>query len=76
MACPKAASNQVGFHAVSAILDSTDLTSYVGKMKELPFYAADGGWRMAFAFNTSRHAILFVVGDKPGGSETLLDHQG
>jgi tetratricopeptide (TPR) repeat protein len=24
MACPKAASNQVGFHAVSAILDSSD----------------------------------------------------
>jgi hypothetical protein len=38
-------------------------------MKELRFIAADGVWRVAFAFDTRRHAILFVAGDKSGGSE-------
>ena len=39
-------------------------------MKELRFHAADGVWRVAFAFDTRRHAILLVAGDKSGGSET------
>ena len=38
-------------------------------MKELRFYAADGVWRVAFAFDPRRHAILLVAGDKAGGSE-------
>jgi hypothetical protein len=38
-------------------------------MKELRFHAADGVWRVAFAFDTRRHAILLVAGDKSGGSE-------
>ena len=38
-------------------------------MKELRFEAADGVWRVAFAFDTRRHAVLFVAGDKGGGSE-------
>lgn len=38
-------------------------------MKELRFYAADGVWRVAFAFDPRRHAILLVAGDKTGGSE-------
>ena len=38
-------------------------------MKELRFHAADGVWRIAFAFDTRRHAILLVAGDKSGGSE-------
>jgi hypothetical protein len=38
-------------------------------MKELRFNAADGVWRVAFAFDTRRHAILLVAGDKSGGSE-------
>lgn len=38
-------------------------------MKELRF-AADGGvWRIAFAFDPRRRAILLVAGDKSGGSE-------
>jgi len=38
-------------------------------MKELRFSAADGDWRVAFAFDSSRWAILLVAGDKSGGSE-------
>jgi hypothetical protein len=36
-------------------------------MKELRFSAADGEWRVAFAFDP--RAILLVAGDKSGGSE-------
>jgi hypothetical protein len=38
-------------------------------MKELRFSAADGEWRLAFAFDPKRRAILLVAGDKSGGSE-------
>ena len=38
-------------------------------MKELRFSAADGEWRVAFAFDPKRRAILFVAGDKSGVSE-------
>lgn len=38
-------------------------------MKELRFDAADGAWRVAFAFDPKRRAILFVAGDKSGGSQ-------
>ena len=38
-------------------------------MKELRFSAADGEWRVAFAFDTERKAILLVAGDKSGGGE-------
>ena len=37
-------------------------------MKELRFGAADGEWRVAFAFDSLRRAILLVAGDKSGGS--------
>lgn len=37
-------------------------------MKELRFDAADGVWRVAFAFDPKRRAILLVAGDKSGGS--------
>ena len=40
-----------------------------GNMKELRFSAADGEWRVAFAFDPKRAAILLVAGDKSGGSE-------
>lgn len=36
------------------------------KMKELRFDAADGVWRVAFAFDPKRQAILLVAGDKAG----------
>jgi hypothetical protein len=38
-------------------------------MKDLRFAAADGEWRIAFAFDMKRNAILLVAGDKSGGSE-------
>jgi hypothetical protein len=38
-------------------------------MKELRFTAADGVWRVAFAFDPRRTAILLVAGDKSGAGE-------
>ena len=38
-------------------------------MKELRFDATDGVWRVAFAFDPKRSAVLLVAGDKSGGSE-------
>ena len=38
-------------------------------MKELRFSAADGEWRVAFAFDPKRKAILLVAGDKSGAGE-------
>ncbi len=35
-------------------------------MKELRFNVADGVWRVAFAFDPERKAILLVAGDKSG----------
>jgi hypothetical protein len=44
-------------------------------MKELRFKAADGVWRVAFAFDPRRNAILLVAGDKSGGSQTRFYKQ-
>jgi hypothetical protein len=44
-------------------------------MKELRFDAADGVWRVAFAFDPNRKAILLVAGDKSGGSEKRFYRQ-
>lgn len=38
-------------------------------MKELRYEAADGEWRVAFAFNPKRQAVMLVAGDKTGQSE-------
>jgi hypothetical protein len=38
-------------------------------MKELRFDAGGGVWRIAFAFDPRRRAVLLVGGDKSGGSE-------
>ena len=38
-------------------------------MKELRFSAAGGEWRVAFAFDRTRSAILLVAGDKSGVSQ-------
>ena len=35
-------------------------------MKEMRFAAADGEWRLAFAFDPTRSAVLLVAGDKSG----------
>jgi hypothetical protein len=39
-------------------------------LKELRFDADGGVWRVAFAFDPERAAVLLVAGDKSGGSET------
>ena len=44
-------------------------------MKELRFDAADGVWRVAFAFDPRRNAILLVAGDKSGGGEKRFYRQ-
>jgi hypothetical protein len=48
--------------------DTLKGSSYTN-MKELRFKAAGGIWRVAFAFDLKREAILRVAGDKSGGSE-------
>ncbi len=43
--------------------------SKYANMKEMRFSAADGEWRVAFAFDPERNAIVLVAGDKSGGSQ-------
>lgn len=43
--------------------------SKFANMKELRFTADGGVWRVAFAFNPQRNAILLVAADKSGVSE-------
>ncbi len=44
--------------------------SKYANMKELRFRADGGVWRVAFAFDPRRNAILLVAADKSGVSET------
>lgn len=44
-------------------------------MKELRFDASDGVWRVAFAFDPKRRAILLVAGDKAGTSQKRFYNQ-
>ncbi|MEA5604972.1 type II toxin-antitoxin system RelE/ParE family toxin [Nostoc sp. UHCC 0252] len=46
--------------------------SNYGNMKELRFSAFGGVWRVAFAFDPLRQAILLVAGDKSGVSQKLF----
>jgi hypothetical protein len=43
--------------------------SMYANMKELRFKAMDGVWRVVFAFDPLRHAVLLVAGDKSGVSQ-------
>jgi hypothetical protein len=43
--------------------------SHHSNMKEIRFKAADGVWRVAFAFDSKRKAILLVAGDKSGSGQ-------
>jgi hypothetical protein len=58
---------QLGRPHVDTLKDSKH-----ANMKELRFDAADGVWRVAFAFDTIRQAVILVAGDKSGGSEKRL----
>jgi hypothetical protein len=44
-------------------------------MKDLRFDAANGVWRVAFAFDLDRKAIVLVAGDKSGVSEKRFYRQ-
>jgi hypothetical protein len=44
-------------------------------MKELRCNADDGVWRIAFAFDPDRQAILLTAGDKSGSSEKRFYRQ-
>ena len=55
---------QLGRPRVDTLNDSRH-----ANMKELRFSAADGEWRVAFAFDPVRKAILLIAGDKSGVSE-------
>ena len=44
-------------------------------MKELRFSASDGEWRVAYAFDPQRRAILLIAGDKSGGSQARFYRQ-
>ena len=50
---------QLGRPRVDTLKDSRH-----ANMKELRFDAADGVWRVAFAFDPRRKALLLVAGDK------------
>lgn len=41
-------------------------------MKELRFSAGDGEWRVAFAFDPLRQAVLLVAGDKSGVAQAAF----
>lgn len=49
--------------------------SRYANMKELRFDADNGVWRVAFAFDPKRQAVLLVAGDKSGGSEKRFYRQ-
>lgn len=49
--------------------------SHHANMKELRFDAVGGVWRVAFAFDPKRQAILLVGGDKSGVSEKRFYQQ-
>jgi hypothetical protein len=49
-------------------VDTLKGSSY-SNMKELRFNTKDGVWRVAFAFDPKRCAILLVAGDKSGISQ-------
>ena len=49
-------------------MDTLKASKHVN-MKELRFSAEDGAWRVAFAFDPERKAVLLLGGDKSGTSE-------
>jgi hypothetical protein len=52
-------------------VDSLNGSQY-SNMKELRFRADKGVWRVAFAFDPARAAIVLVAGDKSGVNERLF----
>lgn len=56
---------QLGRPSVDTLKDSKH-----SNMKELRFDADNGVWRVAFAFDPKRQAVLLVAGDKSGVSSS------
>ena len=56
---------EVGYQLGRPYVDTLDGSKHAN-MKELRFKANDGVWRIAFAFDPKRDAILLVGGDKSG----------
>ena len=63
-ACYRCLGPQLGRPRVNTLKGSRH-----ANMKELRCSAADGEWRLAFAFDPRRRAILLVAGDKSGVGE-------
>ena len=61
---------QLGRPRVDTLNDSRH-----ANMKELRFSAANGEWRVAFAFDAERKAVLLVAGNKAGGGEKRFYHR-
>jgi hypothetical protein len=56
-------------------IDTLNGSKYAN-MKEVRFSAGGGAWRVAFAFDPKREAIILVAGDKSGrGSEARFYKQ-
>lgn len=60
---------QLGRPQVDTLKGSRD-----ANMKELRFDADGGVWRVAFAFDPERRAILLVAGDKGGSAQRRFYH--
>ena len=67
LACAKVL-QEFGPNLGRPLVDTLKGSDYAN-MKELRFEAGDGVWRVAFAFDPKRQAILLVGGDKSGGSQ-------
>ena len=65
---------QIGPHLSRPYADVVKGSKHAN-MKELRFDAADGVWRVAFAFDPNRKAVLLACGDKSGGSEKRFYRQ-
>lgn len=65
---------QFGPHLRRPYSDTLNGSRYAN-MKELRFDAADGVWRVAYAFDPTRRAILLVAGDKSGQSSARFYRQ-
>jgi hypothetical protein len=50
------------------LVDTLDDSKHAN-MKELRFHCEDGLWRVAFAFDPKRRAILLAAGDKLGANQ-------
>ena len=59
---------EFGPHLGRPYVDTLKGSEYAN-MKELRFETKDGVWRVAFAFDPDRKAILLVAGDKQGVNE-------